>query len=237
MRAEGCVALMRGLVHNRTLVRSENKRSGSSGSALLTHLNEAAATRPSLTGLPALCSLLIFFFFFSPSSLDLSYHGIRNAGCLALCDVMQQAHCGLRFLCLQKNHIQHRGAVQIARSVLHTDCTLVGGTVGLISLLFLCSCAHHLRLCMLPCLFVQLSAGAAVRFDFVVLVDVESSVAAARPLVQRDRLARTGSAARVRATGGAHRNECDAKTAGAGAGSGAGVVVRLSRAVIGCTCR
>jgi len=68
--------------------------------------------------------------FFSSSSLDLSYHGIRNAGCLALCDVMQQAHCGLRFLCLQKNHIQHRGAMQIAVSVLHTDCTLVREVVA-----------------------------------------------------------------------------------------------------------
>ncbi len=70
MRAEGCVALMRGLLQNHCL-----------------------------------------------SSLDLSYHGIRNAGCMALCEAIRQPTSALKYLCLQKNHIQARGAMHMATCI------------------------------------------------------------------------------------------------------------------------
>jgi len=98
MRSEGCVALARGLATNHTLTRSSIKT--------VSRRVQAVSGIAKLT--LVLCCTSPF------DSLDLSHHGLRNSGVTALCGVLPQ--CSLRYINLQKNHIQHRGAAALARS-------------------------------------------------------------------------------------------------------------------------
>lgn len=67
------------------------------------------------TAHPLLCCLLHLFLLLC-CSLDVSSHGLRNAGCFSVCDAM--THGSLRYVCLQRNHIQRKGAIALARCVL-----------------------------------------------------------------------------------------------------------------------
>ena len=99
MRAEGCVALLRGLTQHHALTRS------AVASEQVSEWCHTARSYSLAYRLRCL-SLLVH-------SLDLSYHGLHSSGCVAIAEAMRRSQ--LRNIGLQKNHIHTKGAKAIAK--------------------------------------------------------------------------------------------------------------------------